>query len=218
MNTKAYFRAAIPGMLLLALSACVYTSKNVQYPEEWQKGDGTRVGTCPDLGGRYGAIGEEYIESGVNCRASGSVQPRDEWKCSVSLPENLTGRYAHGISWELSQPNEEVLTLTAVYGPGSRGESIELLRKKDFDCMSGSLVTRHSGSLLGGPLATGLGLVFLSGGYVTVRRSFTRNTAGELVMQVRESSGMYHLVVGGMASGTSYVRWLPVPAPLGGAP
>ena len=72
--------------------------------------------------------------------------------------------------------------------------------------------------MLGGPAATALGVVLLWGGHSSLDRSFTRNTAGELVMQIHESSAMYHLVVAGAVQGTSYVRWLPTALATGATP
>src|SRR5215469_3457284 len=170
--------------LSLALSGCVYSSTIVPYPHEWQSADGVRIGECPDLGGPYRENGDKYIESGVICAAPGDIKLMRQWNCSLSLPENLAGRVTASNSWEIHQIGE-ILTLTPVDESGSRGESIDLVKRKDFECVAGSLVTHHGGSMLGGPLVTAVGVLLLSGGHNSLQRSFTRNRAGELVMQIR---------------------------------
>ena len=82
--------------------------------------------------------------------------------------------------------------------------------------MAGSLVTHHGASMLGGPAATAVAALFLTGGHTSLERSFTRDSAGELVMQIRESGEMFHLVAGVAMNGSSYVRWPPT-APAAGA-
>ena len=208
----------LAAVLLLALNGCVYDSTIVHYPREWQSADGVLIGDCPDLGGSYADNGDKYIESGVACASPDHAESLHLWNCSLSLPENLAGHSATADSWEVRQPGDNVLILTPVDHSGARGAAIELVRKTNFDCVAGALVTHRGGSMLGGPAATAVGVAFLSGGHSSLDRSFTRNTAGELVMQIRESSKMYHLVVGGAAKGTSYVRWFPTAPATGATP
>jgi hypothetical protein len=217
VTDKPYTRAFFAG-LLLALSGCFYNSTIVPYPREWQSEDGARIGDCPDLGGRYAEKGDKYIESGAVCAASGEARSRKLWNCSLALPENLAGRIVSGNSWEIHQPGENTLTLTPVDESGARGESIELARKQDFECVGGRLLTHNGGSMFGGPAATAVGVLLLSGGHNSLDRSFTRNRAGELVMEIRESGELYHLVVGGVTKGSSYVRWLPRAVSTGASP
>jgi hypothetical protein len=53
----------------------------------------------------------------------------------------------------------------------------------------------------------------MSGGVTQHTRTFRRDSSGQLVMTVRESTMAVLIgVMGGSASGTSYVRWTAVPA------
>jgi hypothetical protein len=95
-----------------------------------------------------------------------------------------------------------------------------LRRGRDFQCDAESLYLSDTRSMLGNPGMTALGILMLSGGANHHTRAFARNTAGELVMTVRQRMVGYHLVVGMSGTMTNHVRWRAAhgPAPTASAP
>lgn len=191
-------------------------SNNPDYPKEWPQPGEHQAGTCPDLTGVYRNAGELYIEAGINCnRSNAKVAPGAEdghWHCKLELVPNLLAVEMRASKVAIRQKELGTMQLELLDDTDLLIETHTLHLGKDFKCGSDGLIVSSTRSLFGGTGLTLVGIMTLSGGVLNHSRTFTRDSASNLVMTAREWSAVYGIVLGGTHSATSYVRWQPVVA------
>jgi hypothetical protein len=202
-----------PAVLALPLAGCLAMSLDPPYPVDWAAPANERVGACPSIAGRYLNAGRMHLEAGASCepRAADDRTGKGLWECSLKLSDNLDVAIG-GPTVALSQPDEDTLEVAVDDEHGVRIGERRLRRGQDYQCDHESLFFSGTGSALGGPGSTALGVLFLSGGVNHHSRAFVRNAAGELVMSVRQRTVIYHRVFGASNTTTNHVRWRPADA------
>lgn len=202
-------------ILPLALAGCLVKSVNPEYPQEWSRPAANRVGSCPGIAGSYKGAGEANIAFQGVCGSPNSRYPasKNEWSCSQDLGQNLGINHYQGVSSivEIRQPDEKSLLVKITYeADAAPVEERTLLLGSDYNCDNEGLYFSSTGSVMGNPAATAVGAIVLKGGVTSHTRTFFRNSSGELAMTVKSRSAGWNILFGFSATGTSYVRWLPV--------
>lgn len=203
-------RTALTVLMVVVLSGCFSRQVDPGYPSDWSPPEQKMVGSCPSIGGVYRNLGE-LGASGVECGGTaryGLGRDHGEWNCSPRLLRNL-GIVGQAETVEIEQADENSLKIK--YRDINGGlQGTEVLRRGwIYSCDNGILAFSETAPL-GGWAMMPIWILSLHGGGSSHTRSFVRDRNGALVMTVRENNAAFSVFFFVSASGTGYIRWLPV--------
>lgn len=210
-------------ILIQVFSGCAHVIKDPAFPG----GFSSSTTLCPRIDGTFDARGRRVVIGGINCPKIDQWKGSEagEWDCRMDLPSNLGLK---GYQWHstealfgipvpssgpvpivrIRQIDDETVGVAVVVTPDSPEIKHTLARGKDYQCADGRLVFDGAASICGSSWMTiGCVLGTAGGGVQRHVREFRLDTAGNLVMTVRENRWHWAYFFFFEFTGSTHVIW-----------
>jgi hypothetical protein len=221
----------MPILLLATMAGCV-SGKHALTPEGLATSAGHETAAdahptdCPDVSGTYTNSGRLADDTPPEiCQTSSpNYEWTMDWLCDARLSANLGYKASTPSIVRIEQPDTGTIR---VYPGAMENAGIVLHRKDgDFECKAGVLTIGESGvdRVEWGDSSTGeetgfqrnfsrfqsaLGILVFSGGYKSLRREFSKDRDGALVMRITRSAKGIWTAVPVIRTYSTFVTWPP---------